>query len=306
MRIDIVGAGSLGLLLAGRLAVVPAAKVRVVTRTREQAAALARDGVAVSELDGRERAAPVAGVGFGDAAETAGEANWTLFATKQTHWDEALVRFAALATASGSRLLLFQNGVGHRERLAAAGADPARLHVAVTTEGAAKTSARSVAHTGKGRTIVGGGDLEPLETFAALLREAGFEADVARDIERHVWRKLLVNSVINPLTAVLRVENGALPASPHFLQLMRSLHDEALAALPDLALEDPEEAWRQVLTVCEKTAANRSSMLQDVLAGRPTEIEFITGAVLRRAEASGAAAPTHAALYRMVKGIESR
>jgi len=304
MRIDVVGAGSLGLLLAGSLAGVPAARVRVVARTSEQAADLARDGVAVAGLDGRERVAPVDGACFCDADGTAGEADWTLLATKQTHWDDALVRFAVRAAAAGSRLLLFQNGVGHREKLAAAGADPERLHLAVTTEGAAKTSARSVAHTGAGRTVVGGGDLEPLEKIAALLREAGFVTDVARDIERHVWRKLLVNSIINPLTAVLRVENGALPSSPHYLELMRSLHDEALAALPDLGLEDPEEAWRQVLTVCEKTAANRSSMLQDVLAGRRTEIDYITGAVLQRAKASGVRAPTHAALYRMVKGIE--
>ncbi|WP_309120615.1 2-dehydropantoate 2-reductase [Paenibacillus sp.] len=317
MNIDIVGGGSLGLLLAGKAACVPGVRVRLIARTRAQAERVARDGVSVLEPDGAERRSRLSCEAFDAAVSESADADWLWFATKQTHWNDALLAYAAGAAKAGARLLLFQNGVGHVERLAAAGAPPERVFVAVTTEGAKKTAADAVAHTGEGTTAIGSAAAAGSEAAAAslmgqalpardVLRAAGFEADVVPDIERFVRRKLLTNGVINPLTAILRVTNGELAASPHYRSVMRALFDEAYAALTNAAeATDPEAEWRQVLRVCERTAGNHSSMLQDVLGGRETEIDAITGAVLRSAASKGLAAPTHAAMYAMVRGLSS-
>ncbi|HZG77733.1 MAG TPA: 2-dehydropantoate 2-reductase [Paenibacillus sp.] len=310
MNIDIAGGGSLGLLLAGKLAHVPGVRARLIARTREQAELVAREGIAVLERDGVERRARIACESFDDAVGSAIAADWLWIATKQTHWNDALLSYAARSARAGARLLLFQNGVGHVERLAAAGVPADRLFVAVTTEGAKKTAADAVAHTGSGYTAIGGAAaVAPSSAFPArdVLRAAGFAADAVQDIESYIRRKLLTNSVINPLTAILRVTNGELSASPHYREAMRALFDEAFAALapgaPGAEPEGREAEWSRVLDVCAATAANFSSMLQDVLAGRETEIDAITGAVLRAAKAKGVGAPTHAAVYAMVRGL---
>jgi 2-dehydropantoate 2-reductase len=309
MNIYIVGGGSLGLLLAGKLPVVPGVRTRLIARTREQAGRIAKGGIAVLERDGVERRTRIDCVHFDEAASAPVGADWVWFATKQTHWNDALLSYAAKSARAGARLLLFQNGVGHAERLAEAGVPADRIFVAVTTEGAKKTALDAVAHTGAGVTAIGCAAASALSSASPArdsLRAAGFEAVVVPDIEPYVRRKLLTNSVINPLTAILRVANGELATSPYFRTVMRALFDEAFAALssgaPDAEAEDPEAEWRNVLDVCAKTADNLSSMLQDVLAGRETEIDAITGAVLRAAEAKGVGAPTHAAVYAMVRG----
>jgi len=145
--------------------------------------------------------------------------------------------------------------------------------------------------------------------LARHLRRAGFDARVARDIRSARLRKLLANVCLNPVTAVFRVRNGEIRNPPY------SLYAEALAveAVPVLAAEGlritPREAIRRVMDVAQVTARNRSSMLQDVLAGRRTEIDHLTGALLRMARRHSVSVPTHSAFHRLIgvmeQGIES-
>jgi 2-dehydropantoate 2-reductase len=145
--------------------------------------------------------------------------------------------------------------------------------------------------------------------LARYLRRAGFDARVARDIRSARLRKLLANVCLNPVTAAFRVRNGEIRKPPY------SLYAEALAveAVPVLAAAGlkitPREAIRRVMDVAKVTAGNRSSMLQDVLAGRRTEIDHLTGALLRLARRYRVAVPTHEAFHRLIgvieRGIES-
>jgi len=115
---------------------------------------------------------------------------------------------------------------------------------------------------------------------------------------------LLVNSVINPLTAVLGVPNGRLIESEHLLRLMRRLADEAVALARTVGVSVRDDFWDQLTAVCRNTATNDSSMLQDVRQGRETEIEWINGAMLRIAGTCGVSMPTHRTVYDMVKALE--
>ena len=145
--------------------------------------------------------------------------------------------------------------------------------------------------------------------LARYLRHAGFDARVARDIRSARLRKLLANVCLNPVTAAFRVRNGEIRNPPY------SRYAEALAveAAPVLAAEGlritPGEAIRRVMDVAKVTARNRSSMLQDILAGRRTENDHLTGALLRMARKHSVAVPTHSAFHRLIgvmeRGIES-
>jgi len=127
---------------------------------------------------------------------------------------------------------------------------------------------------------------------------------VERDLGRARLSKFLVNVCANPVTAVFRVRNGRLCAEP----CVRYVQALAREAAPVLAAEGlkvtPARAFERVLEVARATAPNRSSMLQDVLARRKTEIEQLTGMMLRLARRHRVAVPTHAAFYHLVRLVE--
>lgn len=188
------------------------------------------------------------------------------------------------------------------------------VFAAVTTEGALKPAGNEVVHTGVGATWIGavhsegeGGMAqdEAQKKLAELLNLAGFDTFLSKDITSRVWQKLIMNSAINPLTAILQVHNGELLKRREALQLMRALYDEAAATAAKLGLAVDPDLWEQLLDVCRKTAGNRSSMLQDVLAGRTTEIDYITGGIIREAERAGLAVPSHHTVYLLVKAMEA-
>jgi 2-dehydropantoate 2-reductase len=171
----------------------------------------------------------------------------------------------------------------------------------VTTAAAYREGKRVVPVT-TGSTLLPPG----FETLGKYLQKAGFEARVVGDIRSARLRKLLANVCLNPVTAVFRVRNGELRKPPC------SIFAEALAveAAPVLAAEGlditPAEAIRRVMQVAKATAGNRSSMLQDVLAGRRTENDHLTGALLRLARRHRLAVPTHTAFYRLIRVMEQR
>lgn len=146
-----------------------------------------------------------------------------------------------------------------------------------------------------------------LEKMAADLARAGVDVHFSEETDDLVMRKLLVNAVINPLTAVYGVRNGQLPADPHRLRLMRAVFEETksvLEAARGRAFQ--EDLWAFVLEVCRATADNESSMLADVKAGRQTEVRWINGGVCELARAMQLAAPLNAALVTLVERLAGK
>ncbi|OGX68491.1 MAG: hypothetical protein A2189_06185 [Paenibacillus sp. RIFOXYA1_FULL_44_5] len=170
-------------------------------------------------------------------------------------------------------------------------------------------------HTGTGMTWIGrAGEAAAERTvwsgekaaaeLTAELAAAGFPSSYTDDLRPKVWNKLLINAVINPLTAILNTENGKLLESFHTLQLMQALLAEGLEAAASEHIEIADDLWEQLESVCRKTSKNHSSMLQDIRAGRKTEIDWITGSLLAIANKNSLHTPTHQAIYRIVKGLE--
>ena len=278
----IVGAGALGLHFAARLAKV--GPVAVIARSAERAADL-RKGVTV----GGERFVPEA---FGP--DDAPGADWLIVLVKTGDTRDAALTARAMAPRG---VVSLQNGlVDEVLREACAGLLAGQ---GITTEGAFRDGS-AVQPSGAGDTLLPPG----FEPVAELLVAAGLRARVEPEIAAARLAKLLVNVAINPLAAIFRVRNGELLAPPHRV-LLDALVAEAWPVLKAEGLLLDEAAARaRVEAVATATGANRASMLQDVLAGRKTEIDAITGVLLALAARHGLPAPTHQAVLTLVKRLE--
>ncbi len=303
MRIAILGIGALGCLLGAHLS--PAADVVLIGHWPEQLAALRRDGLRLEHANGASSHHALAVTN--DPAEV-GRADVALVAVKSRQ-TPAAAQTAAQLLGRDDLALTLQNGLNNRAALRAV-LGAARVALGVTAQGATTLAPGVVRHAGHGPTYLGRDASlgQPqghrVAEVAALFQDAGLEAHLVENTDGLVWGKLAVNAAINPLTALLRVPNGFLLQHDELLDIMRGAAAEvaAVAAAQGIAL--PDDPGQRAIAVAQATAANRSSMLQDVERGAPTEIDAICGAVVRAGRAAGLATPINARLCRLVAQIE--
>jgi 2-dehydropantoate 2-reductase len=141
---------------------------------------------------------------------------------------------------------------------------------------------------------------------AALLTQAGLKTEAVSAIVPELWAKAILNAGINSITAITGLPNGQLLAQPGLKELLeRTVREgQAVAEATGIALPS-EDLVERARLVASMTAENKSSMLQDIERGRPTEVDSINGAIVQQARALGLEAPVNAALWALVKGIES-
>lgn len=328
MRIDVVGGGALGLLFGAMLAEA-GVDITIWTRSQEQAVLLAERGIRLLELGGEaEKIIPVKSSWIGHASSAARPDlsnsdkiidRWVWLTVKQTDInDELLARLHALTSgteAERTAVVCLQNGIGHLERLERA-LSQAPLYAAVTTEGAKRLDSRTVEHTGKGQLWLGDWNasnhnsyeyLGPSqEMLVNMLQSAGFSSFLSKDLKNRIFNKLLINAVINPLTAIFNVTNGELSKDPLREKLMRALYSETEKILVTSGMNMPKDGWQLIIDVCEQTSRNISSMLSDVRAGRITEIDAINGGVATLAEKRGMQAPLNRAIAELVQALHPK
>src|SRR5258706_11279827 len=197
--------------------------------------------------------------------------------------------------------LTLQNGLGNYETLSQS-LGLTRVALGSTTTGATLLSAGLVRAGGEGIISIGRNQaLRPLE---AALKSAQFNVQVVDNPQSLIWGKLVINAAINPLTALLKVPNGELLERPAARALMGALASEAANVATAEKIRLPfDDAIKAVEDVARKTAANHSSMLQDVLRGAPTEIDAICGAIVKTAEKHHMDAPTNWMCWQLVKAL---
>jgi 2-dehydropantoate 2-reductase len=226
--------------------------------------------------------------------------------TPGTAWAAEIAR---KILAQGGVALTIQNGLGNYEILAErVGAE--RAAVGVIYVGAALVNGELRA-TGPGRVELGrpqgAAPRGRLEELAGLLRDGGMEVTVVDDPWPSVWRKLVTNAAVNPITALTRKTNADLLADPAASLtsdvLAREVARVASAYGVPIAEDEAVTQWRSMAAL---TGANRSSMLQDVEAGRATEVDAINGAVCREGAKRGIAAPLNQAMTLLVGSLAPR
>ena len=295
----IVGTGALACLFAARLAAA-GVQVTLLGTWREGLETLRAHGVRLLKADGSANAFPVRATD--NPADCEGS-RLALVLVKSWQTERAAAQLAGCLAPDGLALTL-QNGLGNREKLAAV-LGQSRVALGVTTTGATLLGPGQVRPGGEGTLSLGAHPrLEPL---AALLEQAGLAVEIVPEADDLLWSKLVINAAINPLTALLRVPNGALLARPSARALMATAAREAAAVATAL---DRRLTYPDPITMAEavarRTATNHSSMYQDVLRGAPTEIDAICGAIVTAGKDCGVPTPVNRTLWLLIEALNEK
>lgn len=300
MRIAIFGVGAMGCLFGARL--TPYADVTLIGHWPQQIKALRLSRLQIIHPDGHKELASL------NAATDPGQVepvDAVLILTKSVGTEAAASGAAQILKPEGIAVTL-QNGLGHHEILAAY-VGKARAVLGITAQGAATDGPGVLRYGGEGTTHL---TTHPaidgrVRDLAAVFNQAGLPTEVVEDASALVWSKLAINCAINPLTAILRARNGTLIESEWALGILQDAarEVEAVAAAQGIGLLGADAAVRAA-EVAALTGANRSSMLQDVLRGVPTEIDAICGAVVEAGRDLDVPTPVNEMLHRLVKAIE--
>ena len=207
-----------------------------------------------------------------------------------------------------TQVVLIQNGLGFHETVAERFPELA-LFCAVSTEGAWLRKPAHVVHAGQGLTRIGAWQSRNQPLLGRLCNELGRSGlDVVAELDLHqaLWRKWAINCVINAMSAVHDCPNGALIEVSALHQSTIALVNETTTVLRQLGqAAQAIDLADDVRRVAIATAANRSSMHQDLAHGRRTEIDFLNGHLCRLAEQHGLSCPLHEELVREVRRRES-
>lgn len=306
MHFVLVGPGALGCLLASRLSKADRQGLHHFTlldHNAVRARKLAVQGIIYEHQGERERVE----VPVSSSPTETGQAEVVILCVK-SYDIKGCLDFCEPLLGPDSLLLYMQNGVAHL------GIDTPVSYgtpaYGTTTEGANLIGPGQVRHAGRGITQFG--FLGPVSDQAALklqqvtglFTNAGLKARMTDDILSRLWTKLMVNTGINGLTATLGCTNGELLTLPGVLERMEKLVAEAQHVARAKHIHVPEDSLEITRGVCVKTAANVSSMLQDVRSRRRTEIDAINGAVVAAGKKLGLDTPENLKLVRQVKKLE--
>ncbi len=306
MHIVIVGPGALGCLLASLLQRGTAANdtISLLDYNRDRAELLNSQGI-LYEKDGSTSRFDIRA--FSDPAAIK-QPDALLICVKSYDIDKTL-SFCAPLLQKKVLLVFLQNGIAHLQYRSRA--EESAIVFATTTEGSTNLAPGHVRHAGAGKTFLGFLDTPNTEQCRLLsqlvtrFRNGGLQTSKSDSILIGIWTKLLINVGINALTVVHNCTNGELLQKPSIKLRMEQAIAEAVAVAQceNISISTPLE---NAESVCRATAANISSMLQDVRKKRKTEIDAINGAIITKAQQYTLKAPVNTYLVQRVKEIESR
>lgn len=302
MKIVIVGPGAMGCLFAYYLS-KSKEEIWLLDKNPERAKKLKSSGIKIEGISG----SGVVKVNVSGDPKEIGPAELLLIAVKSYDTKEAIKSVKPIIKEE-SLVLTIQNGLGNLEIISEiAGQD--KVLGGITNQGATLLDIGYIRHAGRGETVIGRLDSKissELRSLRELFNKVGLETRLSKDIKGLIWSKLIINVGINALTAITRLNNGRLIEFETTRKILREAVNEAIRVAKKkrikLAYDDP---LSKVEAVCEATSGNISSMLQDVLSLRRTEIDFINGAIVRQAEPLNIPVPVNTTLCNLVKTIES-
>lgn len=300
MTITLVGCGALGGLIGARLAQAGHA-LQILQRPGATLKRLRAQGLELND-GGTIRTYPVRAEADPARLDQAS----LVIVTVKSYVTAAIAPLLPDLLDDDGLVLTLQNGLGNAEQMACfLGSD--RVAAAACTYGAYRDE-EGLVHVG-GEGEIRFGPMRPEREWNViedLLTRSGLQARFVYDPRPDLWAKLIVNAAINPVSALVRRENGHILACADISRLSKSLAMEACRVARAEGMPFGEgEMWPKVRLVIQATANNRSSMYQDILAGRPTEIEAISGEVLRRGRAFDLTLPATATVRALIRGLES-
>ena len=295
MKIGIIGGGSIGLLFAFYLS--EKYPVCLYVRTKEQLELIQSKGLFLRQLELEKQKF----IEVKLYSEWSGCEDLTIIAVKQYHLNRLMDDLYAHSCLDKS-ILFLQNGMGHIKYLDKLKGE---VYVGTVEHGAMRLEPNMVLHTGIGSTKISSIRLScsRLLEMIAVESDKSFSFIIEEDYENMLLKKLVVNAVINPLTAILGIKNGELIENKHYFELVKMIFSEIEQCLQ---LQNSQPYFENIVTVCKKTAHNQSSMLCDLEGKRPTEVDAILGYILEKSAEREINTPIIATFYQAVKGKECK
>ena len=300
-RVCIVGAGVIGSLFAGHLARV--CEVSVLTRRREHAEALNMHGLRVTgKTDTHAR------VTASDDPDSLPSFEVAIVATKAAGLEPAMAQLQG--RFSDATIVTVLNGIGAEEIVRAHGDWP--IVSGVTFMSGTRHSDTHVEYILDTETWLGPFEDTPFAVvrgIADTIERAGLKVEALHDLRPAQWSKLIFNAAVNPTAALT-----GLPHDFHFAQeadpgglgrLVHGLVDEGKAVAAAAGIELHDDPWEMNVLATQRGSAHYPSMLEDVEGQRETEIELITGSLVREAGRRGVPVPLHSLLLALVRGKEA-
>ena len=302
MRVCVVGCGAVGSLFAANLAQLDDVEVWAYDLAQDHVEAINREGLRLSgagEVVGKLRATS-------DAGELP-SCDFGIVATKAMQTSAAIASTQA-AFADGC-VATVQNGLGNEEEIAKL---VERVIRGTTFPAGKLLGPGHVQWDVKGDTTLGPFEPRPaplgaIEQLAEACTRAGLPTRAVPDARGPQWRKVIFNAATNPIGALTGLTHGRVCEEPELRRLVSRLVDEgkAVAAAQGIELDaDPEELIDHAAKP-EVAYDHKASMLQDVEERRPTEIDYLNGALVRVGEERGVPTPLNRAVWALVKGLES-
>ncbi|MCK9572070.1 MAG: 2-dehydropantoate 2-reductase [Candidatus Omnitrophica bacterium] len=301
MKIVIVGSGAMGCLFAAGL-VKTKEEIWILDKNAQSARALNQNGILVEGSTTTKipikASANIQEIGLVDLA---------IICVKSFHTKQAIIQLKPAITKN-SKILTLQNGIGNIEVIAELlGED--KVIGGSTSEAAIWLDTGKIRHTGKGETVIGmidGKTPVEMRSIREILNKAGFSTKMSRDIKGLLWSKLIINVGINALSALTGLPSGKLIEIEASKKILRESVTEAVRIVKrkriKLIYDDP---LAKVEAVCEATAENFSSMLQDVLRKKHTEIDYINGVIVRLGQELSIPVPVNTLLVNLIKSKEA-
>ncbi|CCQ95132.1 2-dehydropantoate 2-reductase [[Clostridium] ultunense Esp] len=298
MRIAIIGAGAMGSLYGGYLSKGDN-DVYLVDIWEDHINRINDKGLIIVEKDVEILVKPR---GITDSKDM-GPMDLVIVFVKSIHTKNAIENNLPIIGPQ-TMVLSLQNGYGNSDDISQY-VQKSNIILGTTSHGATMLEPGKIKHAGKGKTYIGKltrGKDENLIKIRDLLNEAGFETVISDNVMELIWSKLLVNVGINALTAILEINNGQLLEWEEGKELLVLAVSEGVRVANGLGLDfDKEEVVSHVMDVARATGENKSSMLQDILNKRKTEIEKINGAIVKEGEKIGLETPVNRVLVDLIK-----
>jgi len=303
MKIVIVGPGAMGCLLTSFLTKSKENIWWLLDKNKERALKIHEEGIIMEGISGNWQTKVKV---TADPREIE-QPDLIIICVKSYDTKEAMLHVKPII-GQNTKILTLQNGLGNIEIIGeVAGND--RVIGGATNLGATLLDVGRVRHAGCGETVIGRLDAKIIPEMRAIreiFNKVGLETRISKDIKGLLWSKLIINVGINALTAITKLNNGKLIEFVGTRRILREAVTEAIKIAKrkriKLIYDDP---IAKVEAVCEATAKNISSMLQDVLRKKRTEIDFINGVIVRLGQELGIPTPVNSMLVDLVKTIEA-
>lgn len=302
MRIAIIGAGAMGSLFGSMLS--PVSDVYLIDPFEEHVRVINEKGLTVERTGEPPKTFRL--YATTDASSIESGIDLAVIFTKSYKTREA-AQTARPLLHENSLVLTLQNGLGNLDVIADE-VGKNRAIAGVTSHGGTLVGPGHVRHAGKGPTYIAAAspDTPSLTPLIKTFQAAGIDTELSDNLDTLIWGKLIINVGINALAAIMRVPNGILGITPECEKIMSQAVAEAVAVAEALNIELPyPNPLEQVKIVCEKTAENHASMLQDIIRGARTEVGVINQAVVKKAEEAGLAAPCNRFLCEIIEALEA-